>query len=232
MEQKKVIFLADDDPTIRELIPQYLQRDGYEVITFSRGDQLMDALKGQSKPDMLILDIMMPGMDGYEVCKNVRKDSHLPIIFISARDDEVDKILGLELGSDDYLAKPFSPRELVARVKTVLRRVHTPRPEKDAPLHSLSLGDIIIFSEQRKVCRGQQEIPLTTKEYELFYFLVCNKGRVYNRQQLVDQVWGYDYFGDTRAVDDLIKRLRKKLKDAGSTLEVVTVWGYGYRIEA
>ncbi|UOF90875.1 response regulator transcription factor [Fodinisporobacter ferrooxydans] len=229
----KLIFIIDDDPTIRLIIERYLQQEGYRVRTFSDGEDVLDSFR-QYKPDMLIMDIMMPGIDGYELCKKVRAESEVPIIMVSAKDEEVDKIVGLELGSDDYLSKPFSPRELVARVKTVFRR--TANFSGDAPSGDTSdevvtnFHDIQIYTDERRVKCNEKEISLTAKEYELFSYLVLHQPKVFTREQLLNQVWGYDYIGDVRAIDDLVKRIRKKLNQCESVVEIKTVWGYGYKI--
>jgi len=173
---------------------------------------------------------MMPGMDGYTLCREIRKTSDVPIIMVSAKDEEIDKVLGLELGSDDYISKPFSPRELVARVKTIFRRVRNDTPTVDSKRREIRCQDIVILPDERRILKNDSEIELTVKEYDFLLYLVENKNRVFTREQLINSIWGYDYAGDTRAIDDLVKRIRKKLSDAGSRLEIVTVWGYGYKI--
>lgn len=229
MGENKKIYIVDDDANIHDLIKKYLEKEGYIVETFSSAEEVLPRLE-QFFPDMFIIDIMMPGIDGYELCKKIRSLSQLPIIMVSAKDDEFDKILGLELGGDDYLSKPFSPRELVARVKTIFRRVNMPL-EMKADRSQIVIGDLCIRNDERKILIDAREIELTVKEFELLEFLASNKNKVFKREQLLNQVWGYEYIGDIRAIDDLIKRLRKKLKNEGSELEIKTVWGYGYKVE-
>jgi DNA-binding response OmpR family regulator len=225
----KLIFVIDDDPTIRMIVERYLLQEGYKVMTFENGTNVLEACH-EHKPDMLIMDIMMPGINGYELCKKIRAESDVPIIMVSAKDEEIDKIVGLELGSDDYLSKPFSPRELVARVKTIFRRVSHPSNGQDANTNVKTFHDIqIMLDERRVLCKGQ-EISFTTKEYDLFSYLLIHQPKVFTREQLLNQVWGYDYIGDVRAIDDLVKRIRKKLAQVNSIVEIKTVWGYGYKI--
>lgn len=221
------IFIVDDEANIREIIAKYLEKEGYEVRTFANGEELLKAME-KDEPDMLILDIMMDGIDGLEVCRRIRRDSEVPIIFVSARGDEFDRVLGLELGGDDYLTKPFSPRELTVRVKNIFRRIDKIRPTGK----KITIKDLTIFPEEHRVEKnGGEEIDFTNKEYELFMVLAVNKNIAFTREQLLDKVWGYDYYGDIRAVDDLVKRIRKKIKDKGSEVEVTTIWGYGYKID-
>lgn len=229
----KLIYVCDDEENIRELIRSYLVREGYNVETFESGEALLNAFSGR-QPDMIVLDIMMPGVSGLDVCRELRKTSEVPIILVSARDDTFDKVLGLELGSDDYMAKPFSPRELLARIKTILRRIREPEVKAvaDSRIQDIEVKDILIKSAEHVVYKGQIPIELTVKEYDLFYFLASNKNLVFNRDQLLTAVWGEDFYGDNRSVDDLIKRIRKKLSKVGSELEITTVWGYGYKINS
>jgi DNA-binding response OmpR family regulator len=227
--ENRVIYVVDDEQKIRDLIRSYLIKEGYEVEVFPEGKSAYDAFTVKV-PDMMVIDIMMPEMDGYSLCREIRKTSDIPIIMVSAKDEEIDRILGLELGSDDYISKPFSPRELTARIKTVFRRIRTAPDVIQAPVKQFKCNDVIIFLEERKVLVDKTEAELTTKEFELLLYLVENKNRVFTREQLISSIWGYDYIGDTRAVDDLVKRIRKKLGKAGSSLEITTVWGYGYKI--
>lgn len=226
----KTVFVVDDDPHVRDLVRMYLVKEGYQVSTFTGAGEVLPVLE-RGYPDMLILDIMMPGMDGYELCKQIRRESQVPIIMVSAKDEEFDKVLGLELGGDDYLAKPFSPRELVARVKTVFRRVGGEHQLSNPRAAALPVGDLSVWEEERRVTANGREVALTAKEYDLLHLLVKNKNKAFKREELLDRVWGYDYYGDQRAVDDLVKRVRRKLKEAGSDVEIKTVWGYGYRVE-
>lgn len=223
----KHIFVIDDEFTIRDLIKKYLIKEGYSVTLFSDGTNVIDEFR-RLNPDLLVLDIMMPGVDGLDLCKEIRKKSEIPIIFVSARDDEFDRILGLELGGDDYLSKPFSPRELVVRIKNIFKRLDKTNKNKKT---IINLKDTIIDTEKRIVTISEKELKLTTKEYDLFEFLCNNKGIPFNREQLVEKIWGYDYMGDSRIIDDLVKRIRKKLSSIDSILEIATVWGYGYKVD-
>jgi DNA-binding response OmpR family regulator len=231
-ERKRLIYIVDDDETVRVIMERYLQAEKYRVQTFALAEDALRAWE-REEPDMFIIDIMMPGIDGYELCRRIRAKSMVPIIMVSAKDDEVDKIVGLELGSDDYLSKPFSPRELVARVKTMFRRIDALRSEGagSRDKQELLAGDLKFYLDERRIAKENEEISLTTKEYDLLSFLAMNLNKAFTREQLLNQIWGYDYIGDERAVDDLVKRIRKKLKAAGSTVEIKTVWGYGYKLE-
>lgn len=222
-----VILIADDDEHVLELLSLYLGREGFALLTARRGDEALQVAQTH-EPDLIILDIMMPGMDGWEVCRELRKQSQIPIIMLSARDEDLDKILGLELGADDYVAKPFNPREVVARVKAVLRRTIVPQAETKPLVYPRLSIDL----DQREVRVNGDLVALTPKEMELLWVLAANPGRVYSREQLLEQVWGYEYFGDTRTVDTHIKRLRKKLGSGSQRpWEIRTVWGAGYKFE-
>ena len=227
--KEKLIYVVDDEQNIRELIKSYLIKEGFEVEVFVDGESAL-ARFCVKKADMLIIDIMMHGMDGYELCREIRKSSNVPIIMVSAKDEEIDRILGLELGSDDYVSKPFSPRELVVRVKAIFRRTRDDESEISQQRNGIKCEDIVLLPDERKVAIKDSEIELTAKEYDLLLYLIKNKNRVFTREQLLNSVWSYEYIGDTRAIDDLIKRLRKKLGEAGSLLKITTVWGYGYKI--
>jgi len=223
-----LIYIVDDELNIRELIKAYLEKENYNVKVFENPITLLEKFK-QVPSDIIILDIMMPEMDGYTLCKEIRKISNVPLIIVSARNEELDRILGLELGGDDYIAKPFSPRELVIRVKNLLKRVHNFESDENKN-HILSCNDIKIFIKGKKVMKDDLPITLTKKEYDTLEYLVKNKNVVLSRDQLINAIWGYDYIGDTRPVDDIVKRLRKKLKNVSSTLSITTSWGYGYKI--
>jgi DNA-binding response OmpR family regulator len=228
MNSFKHIFVVDDEKSIRDLIKLYLEKESFRVILFDSGKDVLKEFENQ-KPDLLVLDIMLPESDGLELCREIRKTSDVPIVFVSARDEEFDRILGLELGGDDYLSKPFSPRELMVRIKNIFKRLEKKEHVKEA---LISLKDITIYYERRCIEKQGVELKLTTKEYELFEFLIRNKGIPFNRDQLVEKIWGYDYIGESRIIDDLVKRIRKKLEGVGSELEIITVWGYGYKIDA
>lgn len=223
---EKLIYIVDDEKRIRDLIRAYLEKEGYDVCDFENAAGVLDAFR--KKPcDMMVIDIMMPGMDGLELCRTIRKDSEVPIIIVSARDEEIDRILGLELGSDDYIAKPFSPRELIIRIKNIFRRLEPASNNGRDEIYSYC--DVEVNDTKRSVLIKGSETDFTSKEYSLLTLLVQNPGRAYSRDYLINTIWGYDYIGDVRPVDDLIKRIRRKLKDAGSKMEVSTVWGYGYK---
>lgn len=226
----KLIYIADDEERICDLIKSYLEKDGFSTVCYNDGKSALDAFV--SKPaDMMIIDVTMPILDGYSLCREIRKLSEIPIIMVSARDEEIDRILGLELGSDDYISKPFSPRELVIRVKNIFKRLH---PNNNSANSSndeiISCKDITLNITQRTVQCHQKNIDLTAKEYELFCFLFQNINHPFSRGQMIERIWGYDYIGETRTIDDLVKRLRKKICEAGSIVEISTVWGFGYKI--
>ena len=221
------ILLVDDDPNIRQLVNLYLVKEGFEVIMASRGDEALKLFK-ESPPNLMLLDIMLPGMDGWQVCREVRKVSNIPIIMLTAKDETFDKVLGLELGADDYVVKPFDMKELVARIKAVSRRFQA----ADTPERELSFPGLTINIDQYTVKYMGRELEMPPKELELLYFLDSHPGMVFTREQLLEQVWGYDYFGDSRTVDVHVKRLREKLTE-GEKLGwlIKTVWGVGYKFE-
>ncbi|KUO75267.1 MAG: two-component system response regulator [Clostridia bacterium BRH_c25] len=223
----KHIFVVDDERNIRDLIRKYLEKEGFLVTVFENAQNVVSEIN-RLKPDLLVLDIMMPGGDGLELCKEIRKRIEIPIVFVSARDEELDRILGLELGADDYLSKPFSPRELVVRIKNIMRRLEKSSQVK---AEALIVKDIKVECNRRYIEKDGTELKLTTKEYDLLEFMIRNKCMPFTREQLLEKVWGYDYLGDIRVIDDLVKRLRKKLAEVESVLEITTVWGYGYRID-
>lgn len=224
----KHIYIVDDEKNIRDLIKMYLGKEGFQATTFEDGTAVMENFV-VDKPDLVVLDIMMPGIDGLDLCKSIRAISEVPIIFVSAKDDEIDRILGLELGADDYMVKPFSPRELVVRIKNIFKRIEKEPTEE---LDTLEIKDIIIYRNRRFIAKDKEEIVLTNKEYDLFEYLALNKNMPCTREKLIEDIWGYNYIGDTRMIDDLIKRIRKKLVSANSKLNIATVWGYGYRMDA
>ena len=221
------ILLVDDDPNIRQLLNLYLEKEGFEVTMASRGDEALKIFKA-SPPNLMLLDIMLPGMDGWQVCREVRKVSNIPIIMLTAKDETFDKVLGLELGADDYVAKPFDMKELVARIKAVSRRFQA----ADAPDRELVFPGLTININQYLVMYMGRELEMPPKELELLHFLASHPGMVFTREQLLEQVWGYDYFGDSRTVDVHVKRLREKLTE-GEKLgwQIKTVWGVGYKFE-
>lgn len=227
---KKLIYIADDETNIRNIIKSFLIKEGFDVETFDDGSKLFEAFN--TKPaDMLVIDIMMPNMDGYSLCALVRQKSSVPIIIVSAKDTEPDKIAGLTLGSDDYLTKPFSPMELIARIKSIFRRIELDNTNSSKNENSLTIEDITINSDLKQVEFNGIDIGLTKMEFEVVYYLTVNKNRAVSRSELLDKIWGFENEVETRATDDMIKRIRKKLSDAGSTLKIETVWGFGFKIQ-
>ncbi|WP_223594237.1 response regulator transcription factor [Neobacillus bataviensis] len=223
----KHIFVVDDEKNIRDILQKYIENEGYKVTLFSEGRQVFQEML-RLRPDLLIIDIMMPHLDGIELCKEIRRVSDIPIIFVSARDGEFDRILGLELGGDDYLTKPFSPRELMVRIKNIFKRLGK---TAGSGTQILNIRDVNIDTERRYIEKEGQEIKMTTKEYDLFCFLAQNKGKPFTREELLEFIWGYEFAGDGRLIDDLVKRVRKKLEQHQSTVAVSTIWGYGYRLD-
>lgn len=219
------ILVADDEKNILELCRLYLVKEGFTVETAIDGQEVLDKVR-RSRPDLVVLDIMMPRIDGLEVCRRLRKDTSIPIIMLTARGDDVDKVVGLELGADDYVTKPFNPRELVARVKAVLRRV-TSRVEVDA---MVDVGDVSIDPGRREVTISGKPVQMRAKEFDLLLALAQENGRVLSREQLLSRVWGYEYFGDSRTVDVHVTWVRDKLE--GSCAQVQTVRGVGYKLVA
>ncbi|CAM4037564.1 response regulator transcription factor [Paenibacillus alkaliterrae] len=222
----KHIFVVDDEKSIRDILKKYIENEGYKVTLFDNGNTVLPEI-GRMKPDLLVIDIMMPGINGMDLCKQIRKTSEVPIIFVTAKGEELDRVLGLELGADDYLTKPFSPRELMARIKNIFKRLEKTYPNSSG----VGLKDIELQKDRRMVQKDGKEIRLTTKEYELFEFLAEHRSLPFTREQLVQKIWGYDYLGDDRLIDDLVKRIRKKLAEHGSAVQITTVWGYGYRLD-
>lgn len=226
--EKKLVYIADDEINICNIIKSFLIKEGYEVETFYDGRSILEAF--QLRPaDMLIIDIMMPEIDGYSLCSFIRQKSSVPIIIVSAKDTEPDKIAGLTLGSDDYLTKPFSPMELVARVKSIFRRIELDQ-NKVAKNNIIRISDISINLAKKQAEIGGKTIGFTGMEFSLLYYLADNRNRAVSRGELLDKVWGFESEVETRATDDMIKRIRKKLTDAGSILKIDTVWGFGFRI--
>ena len=227
----QTVLIADDDAKIRELLELYLSKEGFVVEQASDGAEAI--LKAQQlKPDLIVLDIMMPVMDGMEVCRQVRKFSRVPVIMLTARTEDEDRILGLELGADDYVSKPFNPRELIARVKAVLRRVPG-RDEEPSGGEILKFPQLMINRQEYVVTSSGNAVQLTAKEMELLWHMASHPGRVFSREQLLESIWGYEYFGDTRTVDTHIKRIRQKLEVKPDSLwDIKTVWGVGYKFEA
>lgn len=219
------VLIVDDDENICEVIKMYLENSGYDTRVCYSGKAAEETFN-QYKPDLVLLDIMLPGVDGIDVLKWIRKQSETPVIMLTAKGETFDKVLGLELGADDYMVKPFEPKELVARVKAVLRRYNAENDNKEV----LNFNGLIIDINSYSVIYNGEEIKMPPKEFELLYFLANNKNRVFTREQLLCEVWGYDYPGDSRTVDVHVKRLREKLQ-GGENWQLETVWGVGYKFE-
>jgi two-component system alkaline phosphatase synthesis response regulator PhoP len=221
----ELVLIVDDEPAIVQLARLYLQREGFRVESVGDGQAALEAVK-RLDPALVILDVMLPGLDGFEVCRRLRaQDDSVAILMLTARDEDIDKILGLELGADDYLTKPFNPRELVARAKAILRRTgRSPQPAED-PLH---LGGLTVDPARREVRHADKRLDLRTQEFELLLVLIAQPGRVFTREQLLQQAWGFDFYGQTRTVDVHIAHLRRKLADSQVSIETVT--GIGYKL--
>lgn len=222
------ILIVDDDTNISELISLYLNKEGYETREVANGKLALEVFE-EYKPDLVLLDIMLPGVDGYDVCKEIRKTSRTPIIMLTAKGEVFDKVLGLELGADDYMVKPFDPKELIARVKAVLRRNIQP-VEEEKVKNRIVLDNLIIDKDNYSVTYEGNLVELPPKELEVLYFLASHPKQVFTREQLLDKIWGYDFVGDTRTVDVHIKRLRDKF-EGDHAWSIKTVWGVGYKFE-
>lgn len=234
MVNKQKILIVDDDENIAELISLYLAKECFDTKIVGDCESALEMIKTY-QPNIMLLDIMLPGIDGYEVLREVRKSSNLPIIMLSAKGEVFDKVLGLELGADDYIMKPFDSKEMVARVKAVLRRfqptIQTANtPEDTLPVEQVTYPDLTINLTNYSVHYKGEVVEMPPKELELFYFLASHPNQVFTREQLLDHIWSYDYIGDTRTVDVHIKRLREKFKDH-PTWKLTTVWGIGYKFE-
>ena len=223
-----LILICDDDPVVHESLGLYLTSEGYEHQSAYDGQQALEMFENQH-PDLIVLDLMMPKMSGTDVCRTIRQKSSVPIIRLTAKGEEIDRILGLELGADDYIVKPFSPREVLARIKAVLRRFSEKTEEEDSSI--IRLPQLEISLENYQVKAAGKVIPCTPKEVEILHMLTSNVGQVFSREQILSRVWGYDYFGDTRTVDAHIKRIRQKLPQENVPWALKTVYGVGYRFE-
>ncbi|MBM7097360.1 MULTISPECIES: response regulator transcription factor [Alteribacter] len=215
------VYLVEDEKNLAEVIKAYMEKEGWDVTIFPDGKEAHDNIS--KAPHLWVLDIMLPGMDGYQLLKAIKADQDTPVIFISARDKDLDRVLGLELGSDDYLAKPFMPEELVIRAKKLLKRVYQTEVQEDK---KIELNGYTIDTNSRTVHDYEQQIELTTKEMDLIILLTSNVGNALSREDIIEYVWGSDYFGSERAVDDVVRRVRKKLP----RIHVETLYGYGYRV--
>jgi DNA-binding response OmpR family regulator len=223
--ERGTIVVCDDEPNIADLVDLYLTRDGFKVYQANSGERALE-LVAQHSPRLVVLDVGLPGMSGLDACRELRKTSQVPVIFLTARDGEIDRVLGLELGGDDYVTKPFSPVELVARVKAVLRRTDGQQP---APSQAVTVGDVVVNDARREIRVRGDVVEFTAKEFDLLLFLAERPGLALSRQQILDGVWGFDWFGDTRTVDVHIAQVRKKVDDA---VTITTVRGVGYRLDA
>lgn len=230
MAAKQKILIVDDDNNIAELISLYLTKECYDTEIVNDGEDALKAFETYN-PNLILLDLMLPGIDGYQVCREIRSKSNVPIIMLSAKGEIFDKVLGLELGADDYIMKPFDSKELVARVKAVLRRFQPTKPDAPAAdIKCVEYPDLVINLSNYSVLYHGQTIDMPPKELELLYFLAASPNQVFTREQLLDHIWGYEYIGDTRTVDVHVKRLREKIKDNNSW-SLATVWGIGYKFE-
>jgi two-component system, OmpR family, alkaline phosphatase synthesis response regulator PhoP len=218
------ILVVEDESSIASFVSLYLKNAGYAVKTAATGTEALAEVSAQA-PALIVLDLMLPDIDGIDVCKRIRQHSDVPILMLTARDEDIDKIIGLEVGADDYLTKPFNPRELVARIKSILRRATPERRERESDV--LEHGDLHIDAGRREVHVGAEEIQLAPKEFDLLWELLDHRGLVLTRDQLLERVWGYTFAGDTRTVDVHVRQLRRKLGDASP---IVTVWGVGYKV--
>ncbi len=227
MNEEKIL-ICDDDPVVHESLKIYLKNEGFGYFSVFNGNDVLKELE-KIEPVLVVLDIMMPGMNGLDVCREIRKTSSIPIIMLTAKGEEIDRILGLELGADDYIVKPFSPREVVARIKAVRRRIGESSSEEKSL--TLTFGKLEISIKKYQVKFDNKVIISTPKEVEIFYLLAINKGQVFSREQILDRVWGYDFFGDTRTVDTHVKRIRAKLPQELKDCSLQTVYGVGYKFE-
>jgi DNA-binding response OmpR family regulator len=222
----KTVLVVDDEPTLVATLKYNLEREGYRVVSAGDGEKAITLARSE-RPDLMILDLMLPAVDGLEVCRILRREMTLPILMLTARVGEVDKVVGLEIGADDYVTKPFSTRELLARIRALLRRTTTPADEE-----VLVSGDLRIDMKRREVTRNDRPVELKPKEMELLIYFMRNKGRAFTREQLLREVWGYDFYGDSRTVDVHVSWLRQKIEEqAGKPVRILTVRGVGYRFE-
>lgn len=222
------ILIADDDKNICELLKMYLEKEDYEVVTAGNGEEAITKFDSEN-PDLILLDVMMPKLDGWQVCRELRKKSECPIIMITAKGETFDKVLGLELGADDYVVKPFEPKEIIARIKAVMRR--TGKASSDTDKKEVSYDKLTVNMTKYELKVDGKVIDTPPKELELLFHLASNPNRVYTRDQLLDEVWGFEYYGDSRTVDVHIKRLREKLEGVSDKWSLKTVWGVGYKFE-
>ncbi len=220
----QTVLVVEDESSIASFVAAYLKNAGYNVRTTASGNDAL-RLVDSEKPSLVVLDLMLPDIDGVEVCKRIRQQGDLPVLMLTARDEDVDKIIGLEVGADDYMTKPFNPRELVARVRAILRRAAPERAERQSAI--IRHGELTVDAGRREVRVGDTEVQLAPKEFDLLWELLDHRGLVLTRDQLLERVWGYTFAGDTRTVDVHVRQLRRKLGDASP---IVTVWGVGYKV--
>jgi two-component system response regulator ResD len=222
-------LLADDDANVREIIRLYFRKQQIELLEAADGKTALELAQAQG-PNIVILDVMMPEFDGFEVCREIRKFSDVPIIMLTAKDEEFDRVLGLELGADDYVTKPFSPRELVARMKAIFRRLEPRESKEEESVKILHFNDLTIHKDRREVCVKGEKVAFRPREFDLLTHMAGHPGHVFTREQLLEQLWGYDFYGDIRTVDVHIKNIRERL--AGLQADAIhTVWGVGYKFE-
>jgi len=224
---EKKVLIVDDEKNICEIIRLYVEKEGYKTVLAYDGEQAMD-LYEKEKPDIILLDVMMPKKDGWQVCREIRAKADVPIIMLTAKGETIDKVLGLEFGADDYIVKPFEPKELVARIKAVLRRYHS-SPRNTDVSDEISYEGLTINQTTYEVFLDGKLIEMPPKEFELLYYLAKNPNKVFTRNQLLDEVWGYEFFGDSRTVDVHIKRIREKIENADRPWKLKTVWSVGYK---
>ncbi|MDE5737503.1 MAG: response regulator transcription factor [Oscillospiraceae bacterium] len=223
------VLVVDDDQNICDLLRMYLEKEGYSVIISNDGKEAVNKFRALN-PDIVLLDIMLPSMDGRQVCREIRKDSNVPIIMISAKNETFDKVLGLELGADDYIAKPFDTKEVIARIKAIARRVSANNAEPET--REVRYDKLVVNMTRYELRVNDRVMETPPKELELLFYLASNPNHVYTRDQLLDEVWGFEYYGDSRTIDVHIKRLREKLADVSPHWALKTVWGVGYKFEA
>lgn len=231
MPNKQTVLIVDDEVNICELIRLYVEKEGYHAVIATDGQQAIDKFK-ELTPDIILLDIMLPVKDGWQVCREIRSISNTPIIMLTAKGETFDKVLGLELGADDYMVKPFEPKELLARMKAVLRRVENQAATEVPKEKELCFDGLRINQSTYEVYLDEKKVEMPPKEFELLYFLAENTNKVFTRDQLLDEIWGYEFFGDSRTVDVHIKRIREKVESEERNWHLKTVWGVGYKFEA
>ncbi len=224
------ILVCDDDKNICELLRLYLEKDGYTTVIANDGEQALEKFRSE-QPELILLDIMMPKLDGWQVCREIRKKSDCPIIMITAKGETFDKVLGLELGADDYVTKPFDPKEIIARIKAVMRRTHPVAQENNEPSKEVKFDNLVVNMTKYELKVSGKAVDTPPKELELLFYLASNPNHVFTRDQLLDKVWGFEYYGDSRTVDVHIKRLREKLEGVSEQWSLKTVWGVGYKFD-